>query len=57
MTPAEYIAAAIAIAQLARMAQDMARDKVEKDETLTPEQKEELLARVDAAMLPVTKIE
>jgi hypothetical protein len=57
MTPTEYVGLALAAIQIAQMIRNMAQEKVEQDETLTPEQKKELLARVDAAMLPVTKIE
>lgn len=57
MGPLEMIALAVAAYNVANQIKAMATKEVEKDETLSPEQKKEYLARIEAAQAGVTKIE
>jgi len=57
MNSTEIAALAIAAIQIANIIRKMAQEKVEEDENLTLDQKRELIARIDAAMASVSKIE
>lgn len=57
MKAADLIALAVAAIGLANQLRLLAMEETDKDETLTPEQKQQFLARISAAQNSVTKIE